>query len=169
MNTARLLLAAAALLGLAACQNKIKQVGDDTGAYGDSVPIDRDLPSSLSGANPENADFSILSDYKVLFDFDSYAIRSSERSKLEAVANWMNNNSGKNVAIAGHTDARGTTDYNVALGERRALAVRDYLLGLGVGSSRIITVSYGEERPANPGDNESAWAANRRAETGVLP
>jgi peptidoglycan-associated lipoprotein len=73
-----------------------------------------------------------------------------------------------NVILAGFTDERGTLEYNRGLGERRAQATRDFLISLGVSSQRIQTVSFGQEMPADPGHNESAWAKNRRAETGVV-
>ncbi|MDD5262318.1 MAG: OmpA family protein [Methylacidiphilales bacterium] len=117
--------------------------------------------------NPENADYSQLAPYTVHFDFDSFAIKASERPKLEQAAKWISDNPNAKLVLAGHTDSRGTTQYNLALGERRSLATRDYLLGLGVDNSRMTTISYGKERPAQQGENESAWTANRRCELGV--
>jgi peptidoglycan-associated lipoprotein len=74
------------------------------------------------------------------------------------------NNSQEKIVIEGHCDERGTAEYNIALGERRAKSVKRYLINLGVDSSQLSTISYGEERPADPGHNEAAWAKNRRAE-----
>ncbi|MEM9398941.1 MAG: OmpA family protein [Verrucomicrobiota bacterium] len=128
---------------------------------------DNPLPSRAQSANPATVDYQTLSNYTVLFDFDSFIIKSDQRGKLEKVAEYLNNNSSAKVMIAGHTDSRGTTQYNLGLGERRSLATRDYLIGLGVDSSRLATISYGEERPADPAENEKAWGSNRRAAIGL--
>lgn len=101
----------------------------------------------------------------IYFDFDKYNVRSDATSTLQQNASWLKENSNKNVIIEGHTDERGTNEYNMALGERRAKAAKDYLSNLGISSSRIETVSYGEEKPAEAGHDEAAWAKNRRAET----
>jgi peptidoglycan-associated lipoprotein len=98
----------------------------------------------------------------VYFDFDSSNIRSEDLPVLDAHASRLAS-SGNRVRIEGHTDERGTREYNMALGERRANTVRRYLMSRGVASSQIEVVSYGEERPADPGHNETAWARNRRA------
>ena len=101
----------------------------------------------------------------IYFDYNSYALRpdalstlktNSEKFKTE-LANFY-------IQIEGHCDDRGTQEYNLALGEKRALAARDYLTKLGVSGDRIVTISYGEEAPADPGQNEAAWALNRRCE-----
>ncbi len=99
----------------------------------------------------------------VYFDFDSSNIRGDQKSTLSTVADCLKGNSG-NVRIGGHCDERGTEEYNMALGERRASAVRKYLTNLGVPASKLSTQSYGEESPAVRGSNESAWSKNRRAE-----
>ena len=103
----------------------------------------------------------------VLFDYDSARIRPSEDSKLEAVAEYLKSNPGK-LVVEGHCDERGTAEYNRALGERRAIAARDELVKLGVDASRISTISYGKDRPADPGHDETAWAKNRRCEFVVV-
>ncbi|MBN1269507.1 MAG: peptidoglycan-associated lipoprotein Pal [Kiritimatiellae bacterium] len=100
----------------------------------------------------------------VYFDYDSSQINTSERSKIETVADHMRSNRGINLIIEGHCDERGSREYNMALGERRALAARAYLIGLGIDGSRIQTKSYGEERPAAMGHEESSWSQNRRGE-----
>jgi len=126
------------------------------------------LPATSAGETPGSADFSVLKDDIVYFSFDSFTIAPGERGKIDAIASYMKGNATAKILIAGNTDSRGTTQYNLALGERRALAVRDYLIGLGVAGNRISTVSYGKEKPAVEGENEAAWAKNRRAETGVF-
>ena len=103
----------------------------------------------------------------VLFEYDSARIKPSEVSKLDAVAAYMKSNPGK-LVIEGHCDERGTAEYNRALGERRAIAAREELVKLGVDSSRMSTISYGKDRPADMGHDESAWAKNRRCEFVVV-
>lgn len=100
----------------------------------------------------------------VYFAFDRAEIRASERAKLEGIASCLKGGNTANVQLAGHADERGTEEYNLALGERRAESVRRYLLNLGVDSSKLSTISYGEERPAVQGSNEGAWSRNRRVE-----
>jgi peptidoglycan-associated lipoprotein len=97
------------------------------------------------------------------FDFDSYALREDARTVLDQDSRLLRDNSGASVLIEGHCDERGTVEYNLALGEKRANAAKDYLVGAGISASRIETVSYGKERPFDPGHDEAAWAKNRRA------
>jgi len=102
---------------------------------------------------------------RVFFDFDQYNLKSSAQATLERQAAWLNTYSGVTVTIEGHCDERGTREYNLALGARRANTTKDYLVSLGIDPSRITTISYGKERPAELGSNEAAWAANRRGVT----
>ena len=102
---------------------------------------------------------------RVFFDYDSSSITAEGQKTLAAQAAWLKQNSKVNVTVEGHCDERGTREYNIALGERRAAAAKKYLAGLGVASSRINTISYGKERPAVIGEDESAWGQNRRAVT----
>jgi peptidoglycan-associated lipoprotein len=99
----------------------------------------------------------------VYFDYDSAKIKPSEVSKVEAVASALKSGS-QNIVVEGHTDERGTAEYNRALGERRAQAAREELIHLGVAASRITTISYGKERPVDPTHDDTAWSRNRRAE-----
>ena len=99
----------------------------------------------------------------IFFEFDSSTLNAQDQAILKAKAEWMARNPHLNIVIEGHCDNRGTTEYNLALGERRAESVKRYLQDLGVSESRIRTISYGEERPLDPGNNEDAWAKNRRA------
>ena len=99
----------------------------------------------------------------VFFEFDSAALLPEAQSLLMEKSEWLRNHPGVNVVIEGHTDERGTIAYNLALGDRRAESVRAFLMELGVDTSRIRTVSYGEENPIDPDQTESAWAKNRRA------
>ena len=105
---------------------------------------------------------------KAYFDFNRYNIRRDAAAVLRKQAEWLMSNPPVKVMVAGHCDARGSREYNLALGERRANAVKDFLVSQGVASSRVSTVSYGKERPAVIGDTEAAYALNRRAVTSVL-
>ena len=98
----------------------------------------------------------------VLFDYDSFQIRDSELPKIRAAADYMKANPAVRLVVEGHCDERGSREYNMALGEHRALAVRAQLIGLGIDGSRIQTRSFGEEQPADPGHTQEAWRVNRR-------
>lgn len=100
----------------------------------------------------------------IYFDFDKYNLRDDARRQLDANADILRNNSDMNIVIEGHCDERGTDEYNLALGERRAQAAREYLVRLGIDASRVNVISYGEERPVAPGHDEESWALNRRGE-----
>ncbi len=112
-------------------------------------------------------DFVINVGDRVYFDFDSYAVRGDAAPVLDAQAAWLNRYPSVMVRIEGNADERGTREYNLALGARRANAVRDYLVSRGVSASRISTVSYGKERPIDPGTSESAYQRNRNAHTAI--
>jgi len=100
----------------------------------------------------------------IYFDFDESILKPEARAVLEKKAAWLRKNPQYALRIEGHCDERGTSEYNVALGEKRAVSAAEYLRQLGISAARISTISYGEERPADPGDTEEAWARNRRAE-----
>jgi peptidoglycan-associated lipoprotein len=97
------------------------------------------------------------------FDFDSYEILSLDAGTLQEISIWLTEHEDIRVMVEGHCDERGTNEYNMALGEQRALAARRYLVHLGIASSRLGTISYGEESPFDPRSTEDAWAKNRRA------
>jgi peptidoglycan-associated lipoprotein len=134
-----------------------------TGTTGDNV-----AGSSLTGIPqgsghpgwPEDA--SAFQSDTVHFDLDSSVVKSSERPKLSSVADFLKANPNDAVKIEGHCDERGTEEYNRALGERRALALREALVGLGIDPNRVDTISYGKDRPAELGHDEAAWSKNRR-------
>lgn len=111
-----------------------------------------DAPASSSGLN------------SVYFDYDQDFIRSDAASTLQGNASYLKANSGNNVTIEGHCDERGTNEYNLALGQRRAQSSKNYLTNLGINSSRMTTVSFGEEKPVCYDSNESCWQRNRRAD-----
>jgi peptidoglycan-associated lipoprotein len=118
---------------------------------------DRDF----SRFTPDRSEFAAQTVY---FDLDKAIVKSTEVSKLEMVAARMKSLPGRAVRVEGHCDERGTEEYNRSLGERRALAVREGLVRLGMDPSMIDTVSFGEDHPADPGHNETAWKKNRRGE-----
>ena len=126
----------------------------------EDIPISEPPPLEFIDPSPE--DSKILQN--IYFDFDKSNIRMESQSVLENISEWLNQNSLKQLLIEGHCDERGTNEYNLALGERRSLGVRRYLVGLGISPDRLHTISYGEEKPADPGHNEDSWAENRRAE-----
>jgi peptidoglycan-associated lipoprotein len=99
----------------------------------------------------------------VFFDYDKHTLKPKAKTTLEMNAKELKNNTSAGVIIEGHCDERGTEDYNMALGEKRAKAVKEYLTTLGISASRFTVISYGESRPFDPGNTESAWAKNRRA------
>jgi peptidoglycan-associated lipoprotein len=99
---------------------------------------------------------------RIFFDYDKSDLSPEARATVEALAAWMSSYPATTIGIEGHCDERGTREYNLALGERRASAVHDYLVALGVAPNRLSTISYGKERPAVLGSNEESWAQNRR-------
>jgi peptidoglycan-associated lipoprotein len=104
---------------------------------------------------------------RVFFSFNESSLSSEAQATLDRQAAWLKKYSSAKVAVEGHCDDRGTREYNLALGERRATAVKNYLVAAGIPAGRITTISYGKERPAVVGDNEAAWAQNRRGVTVV--
>ena len=104
---------------------------------------------------------------RVLFEFDKFDLQSQARQTLDRQASWLKQYPSVTVRVEGHCDERGTREYNLALGQRRAAAVRDYLVALGVSASRVDVISYGKERPEVVGSNQAAWAQNRRGVTTI--
>lgn len=104
----------------------------------------------------------------IYFDFDKYNLKPPAIKKLDKTADWLFKNPKVRILIEGHCDERGTNEYNLALGERRANSAKKYLMSLGISPERISTISYGEERPVDPGHNEAAWAKNRRDEFKII-
>jgi peptidoglycan-associated lipoprotein len=131
--------------------------GDQAGGVGNAV-----VPGS-------RADFlqSVPSD-RIFFDTDSYTVDDEDRPILNAQAGWLQRHPNVRVTIEGHADERGTREYNLALGDRRANAAKNYLAAQGIAETRMTTISYGKERPAALGSDEEAWAKNRRAVT-IIP
>jgi outer membrane protein OmpA-like peptidoglycan-associated protein len=171
-------------LVLAACDDTNKGNYTGMGPDGGNLPGGGDTLDTQNGGagmgippndrpggnfNPEtDVNYDTLSSDVVYFAFDSSTIPAQEQGKLEAVSEWMKSNPGRQLFLAGHADKRGTPEYNRALGERRALAVREYLVGLGLPAGALFTNSYGSDRPAVDGDTEEAFAKNRRVQIGVI-
>ncbi len=121
------------------------------------------LGDPIDGIEPGTAeDFAARAGDKVYFDYDQYNVRADAEQTLTLQALWMNTYADTNVQVQGHCDERGTRVYNQGLGERRADAVKDFLVANGVDATRLSTISYGEERPEVDGHDEAAWAKNRR-------
>jgi peptidoglycan-associated lipoprotein len=152
------------VLSLTACQKQQKQ--EYAGVEGDTVS-GTPLPPRQEGVSFFSNNVAKGQFQPVYFGFDSFEISPSEAGKLRQIAGSMKS-ARNHIILAGFTDERGTPEYNRGLGERRAQAARNFLLSLGVSSARIQTVSFGQEMPADPGHSESAWAKNRRVETGVV-
>jgi peptidoglycan-associated lipoprotein len=127
--------------------------GSGTGGQGAAIP-----------GSQEDFVRSISAD-RIFFDTDRFNVDAEDQATLQSQAQWLAKYPNSRVTIEGHCDERGTRDYNLALGERRANAAKNYLASLGIDASRIQTVSYGKERPQAMGSNEQAWALNRRAVT----
>jgi peptidoglycan-associated lipoprotein len=126
-------------------------------------------PYAAAWTGPHDEDRQKFAEYTVHFDTDQAAIRKDDRAKLDHVAEYFkNNNSKEALQVEGNADERGTEQYNISLGDKRALSVREYLANLGVDPQRIHTVSYGESKPVDPARNEAAYHKNRRAEMVLL-
>jgi len=152
MRTIKAFAAMAMMLVIAACSSNQQET-----AAAASTTV---TPGSI-------ADFRQNVGDRVFFDTDMSNIREDGRQTLNRQAEWLKKYTNYQITIAGHCDERGTREYNLALGDRRASAVKNYLAALQVSEDSILTISYGEERPANPGHDEGAWAENRRAVTVV--
>jgi peptidoglycan-associated lipoprotein len=165
----KILMVAAAAASLAACSSKPKPTPTPTTPTPPPATSDVPPPPPVSqGPIPGSIqDFVINAGDRVYFDFDSYDIRSDAGPVLDAQAGWLQRYPGVMVRIEGNADERGTREYNIALGARRANAVRDYLVGHGVSASRIATISYGKEQPIDPGTTEEAYQRNRNAHTAI--
>ena len=125
-------------------------------------------PPAPTGPVPgSEQDFVVNVGDRVYFDFDQYAIRADGKAILAAQAAWLNRYPGVSIRIEGNADERGTRDYNLALGARRAEAVKSFLTAQGVAAGRITTISYGKEKPIDAGTGEDAWAHNRNSHTAL--
>ena len=156
------LIAAVALV--AACETASEGGGAQTGGGAKSASTAMTAGAIRPGSQE---DLVVNVGDRVFFDFDKFNLKADARKTLEKQAAWLKANPSVRVTVEGHCDERGTREYNLALGERRANAAKDYLVSLGVNPGRLKTISYGKERPVAMGSNEAAWAQNRRAVTVV--
>jgi len=168
--TRKLLTAACAVLLIsgAACASKPKPGTNDGmgpgSTTGSSTGVDSGSMAPIPGSEQ---DFVVNVGDRVYFDYDQYTIRSDAQPILDGQARWLNQYRSVRIRIEGNADERGTREYNFALGGRRAESVRDYLVSRGIDPTRIETISYGKERPIDPGSNEEAWARNRNGHTAI--
>jgi len=168
-NAFRLMMAAVmmmAMFSVTGCWTKKKTPppggdilgGGDTTLQGD-MPLSTGAPFADSMTRITDVTFD-----NVLFDYDSYQIKGSEAAKVDKVAAYMKSNGSVRLVVEGNCDERGTIEYNLALGDNRAAAVRAQLISLGITADSIQTKSYGEEKPVEAGHSETSWRVNRRAE-----
>ena len=155
-----------ALLLVGACATEPEDTDGNTGTGASSG-------ASTSGSSAVAVEPGTIQDFivnvgdRVFFDFDKSTLTAKAQETLDKQAAWLSRVPSATILIEGHCDERGTREYNLALGERRATAVKDYLISKGVAASRIKTISYGKERPAVLGSNEWAWSQNRRGVTTI--
>lgn len=162
-------------LGLAACETTPADTGAGTVATGGTTSSTgsgsqgtaenssiASIPLTTGPKHGTQEDLVTNVGDRIFFDFDSVQLTPDARATLERQSVWLKQNANVDVWIEGHADERGTREYNLALGERRANAIRDYLVALGIDQSRMQTRSYGKERPVDPRSTEEAWSKNRR-------
>lgn len=167
--------AIALLLGAAACASKPKPVETETAVVETTEPVETttvvEEPTRVIDSGPlagSLEDFTVNVGDRVYFDLDQYRLDVDDQEILQRQAAWLQSYPGVRILVAGNCDERGTREYNLALGERRASIVKDYLVSLGVDPARIETVSYGKERPIATESNQAAWALNRNGFTQIL-
>lgn len=159
----RVLSVFAAVAFLAACSSDADQKAATSGTGQAAAPAAPAAPSTIPMVAPGSVDEFVKNvGDRVYFDFDKYEVKPEARAQLDRQVEWFKKYPQWKITVEGHCDERGTREYNIALGERRANAVKEYLVAKGVATARIKTISYGKERPAAIGSNEAAWAQNRR-------
>ncbi len=173
-RVARLAMIGLAAASLAACASRPKPAGPAAPTPPSQPTTPPYTPPSTPQSPPPQGplpgtvqDFVINIGERIYFDTDSYDVRSDAQPTLAAQAQWLNRYPAVRVRIEGNADERGTREYNLALGARRANAVREFLVGQGVSGSRISTLSYGKEKPIDGGSSEDSWAKNRNARTAI--
>jgi peptidoglycan-associated lipoprotein len=160
LGTKLIALIAGGLL-LVACESKTE--GQTAATGGGATAPQATAPAQPAGPTPGSAqDFILNVGDRVFFDFDKFDLKPAAQATLARQATWLKQYANRTITIEGHCDERGTREYNLALGERRANSVRNYLVSQGVAANRIKTISYGKERPVALGHNEAAWSQNRR-------
>ena len=166
----KFLISAFLVLFVAACATKPKDSADTSGSgstSSDSSVSDGSISETAGSGIVAGSQEDLIVNVgdRVFFGYDSSDLDSDALELLQDQVAWLKQNSDVSVTIEGHCDERGTREYNLALGEKRAQAVKNYLIGLGVNPDRVSTISYGKERPAVVGSNDGAWAQNRRSVT----
>lgn len=159
-----------ATLAIAACAKKAPEElppPPDGSGYGSGGNSGAGVVDSIVPGSQQDFLRSVMGD-RIFFGFDQFNIDAEDQATLRSQAAWLQRHPAVRVLIEGHADERGTRDYNLALGERRANAAKNFLASLGIDPARIETISYGKERPDALGSNEEAWARNRRAVTIVI-
>jgi|SRR5476651_2041905 peptidoglycan-associated lipoprotein len=157
----KIVMAISAALLLAACSTKPADTGGGTsGGSTGSTTTTSTVPQAAQPGSVQ--DFVTNIGDRVYFGTDRYDLAADAQTELQKQATWLKTYPQYRFVIEGHCDERGTREYNLALGERRASAVKNYLVALGIDTNRMQTISYGKERPAVLGDDEAAWAQNRR-------
>jgi len=157
------ILAFAAVAALAACASRPEPAPTPA-----PTPAPAPAPAPQGPVPGSLEDFRVSVGDRVFFGYDRFDLSQESRSVLERQAAWLRRYPNVRILVAGNCDERGTREYNLALGARRAAAARDYLVSLGVDGSRIETVSYGKERPIDPRSNEESWSVNRNAHTQIV-
>jgi len=157
-------LALAAVAALAACASTPEPVAQAPAPA--PAPAPQPAPSGPTAGSVE--DFRVSVGDRVFFGYDRFDLTPEARGVLERQAAWLRQYPSVRILVAGNADERGTREYNLALGARRAAAAQDFLVGLGVAANRIQTVSYGKERPLDPRSNEEAWSVNRNSHTQIV-
>jgi peptidoglycan-associated lipoprotein len=158
----------AGTVALAACKKEPPESLPPEPAPTTSAPTGPATPTGPVLGTQEHFENAVNGQNVIYFDTDRYNIDSADLAALQSQAQYLAQYPNITVTIEGHADERGTREYNLALGERRANATKNYLVSIGVPANRIRTVSYGKERPVALGSNEAAWAQNRRAVTVVV-
>lgn len=146
------------------CRGKQEKSEETTPTEATTTQESPAVDSAAMSFDPAGSDSGKIDGLKtVFFDYDKATLSEGAKKIIHGNADWMKKNAGTKIQIEGHCDNRGSIEYNVALGERRANAVKDYMMSLGLAGNRLATISYGEEKPLVSSENESAWKKNRRA------
>jgi len=166
-----LLFACSMLLLMTGCQSTVKAPAVDsdpgsahTGATADSEAAKMARIDDLAGTRGASGPEAAINSAKIYFDYDRSELNTEAQGTLKGIAGVLQSNPSYSLDVSGHCDERGTIEYNLALGERRARAAKKFLMTLGIAGDRVSTISYGEERPVDAKSSEAAWAKNRRDE-----
>jgi len=178
MRTFSLILLATATVALAACASNPPPEPPPTPAASNTATV---TPPAVKPPQPprvtpppsgplagSKADFAVKATDRVYFDYDAYNLDSDDQRSLASQIAWLKQFPSTRVEVQGHADERGTRDYNIALGERRAQSVKSFLVAQGIAETRIQTISFGKDKPLDPGHDEAAWSRNRNAFTNVI-